>query len=772
MKLKNRIAFSFISLFLILSIIIFSLVLTSTRNDLQKHIGLNLQENVTYTAEKIDNFMTSRVKEFTLITHNPYLLNSVTHETSDYLATITNVYPFYDALHIVDDNGYIIASSKISNVNRHLNDTDSGQLGMNLAASKINPDFVIVSNYQKNAALTVQLTSGIGLHEFAHSEGESNDDHHHDHHEAKDAADKSKNTLIGIINTETIKQMVYRIDDKTIGNEYAYLVDDPGNILFTQDPTADLFTPHKDLGIESLQKKLEGDDFGYAVYTDSLGRKVISGYADLKEYGSNQAGDWSLMSTAPYDDIMKPLNDLMYKLFSIFFFSLPILIGVSIMIASRISKPIQELIGASKLIGVGQFLETSPVISNDEIGILSGSLFSMSNELKKKYIELDEAVARAEQNEKAKSRFLATMSHEIRTPMNGVLGMAQVLQKSQLDFEQAKQVKTIMDSGNHMMQLLNDILDFSKIEEGKLDLEQIDFSMDEIVGTLQSTYHTVAAEKGIEFNVVNYISEGSWYLGDKARIRQILFNLINNALKFTKHGSVSVKVVEHKVDEKGHHLSIAVTDTGIGITADRADAIFNPFTQEESSTTRNFGGTGLGLSIVKQLSQLMGGDVTIESQKGQGSTFTATFILDEGQEQEESDISFATLTDFKGMDVLIVEDNKVNQLVLKAFLQNRKITSDIAENGEVAIQMLKDKSYDLVLMDNHMPVMDGISAIKFIRKMDNKMSNVTIFACTADAFEDTRIAMLTAGANDVLTKPLKEDALLKALSKIEYKKES
>jgi len=575
--------------------------------------------------------------------------------------------------------------------------------------------------------------------------------------------------LISEVNVTELFDIVADIDQQTIGDEYAYLVDDPGNILITTDPGAELLSPHKDLGIESLQAKLEGDMDGYAIYMNADNRKVISGYADLGEYGAEMTGDWSLLATAPYDTIMAPLFDLFYKLLVLVSLCIPLIAWISYVIAKNITGPLTNLTKLTNDIGQGDFIDNLPIDRNCEVGTLGNALLNMSQSLEHKTLELQDAVDHARRSEKSKTRFLANMSHEIRTPMNGVLGMGQILTKTQLTEEQRTHLKTIMDSGNHMMALLNDILDFSKIEEGQLDLDEANFNLSDIAGSLASTYYTLGIEKGITFKVINNLEEDSWFLGDKARIRQVLFNLVNNALKFTKHGGVTVSFNKINIEDDIHTLSIAVSDSGIGIDSTRVSAIFDPFTQEESSTTRQFGGTGLGLSIVKQLLDLMNGHIQLESIKGQGSTFTVTIPLKQGESIDTIIPVNHDITDFAGLHVLIAEDNKVNQLVLSSFLKMRKISSDVVENGVEAIEQIQKKDYDLVLMDNHMPVMNGTDAIKAIRALPLNVSSLPIFACTADAYEDTRISMLKAGADYVLTKPLKEDTLLTALALLEKK---
>ena len=754
MLLKNKIALSFIGLIVFFWLTTTGIMFYSMQKQFETKTGLHLQHNVENAAKKVDNFMLKVQLYFELLSKSPLLALADHVEITNYFEDVIDTYPHYKSIYYVDTEGKIIAASESHTINDSI--------------------FSYAENIQTEFSKALTDPSHAYISPLTHLTDESNNSFQQRHFDFKlispvlePQTSKVIGVLVSEVNVSELFDIVADIDQQTIGDEHAYLVDDPGNILITTDPTAQLLSPHKDLGIESLQAKLEGDMDGYAIYVNADNRKVISGYADLGEYGAEMTGDWSLLATAPYDTIMAPLFDLFYKLLFLVSLCIPIIAWMSYVIAKNITGPLTNLTKLTKLtndIGKGDFINNLPIERNCEVGVLGNALLNMSQSLEHKTLELHNAVDHARRSEKSKTRFLANMSHEIRTPMNGVLGMGQILTKTELTTEQSTHLKTIMDSGNHMMALLNDILDFSKIKEGKLDLEETNFNLSDIAGSLASTYYTLAIEKGISFKVINHLEENSWFLGDKARIRQILFNLVNNALKFTKQGGVIVSFNESKTEGNTHSITIVVSDSGIGIDSSRSSAIFDPFTQEESSTTRQFGGTGLGLSIVKQLLDLMNGSIKLESIKGQGSTFTVTIPLQLGVSTETITPVSHDISDFAGLHVLIAEDNKVNQLVLASFLKMRKITCDVVENGAEAIAQVQKHHYDLILMDNHMPIMNGIDAINAIRALPLDIASLPIFACTADAYEDTRINMLEAGADYVLTKPLKEDALLAALS--------
>ncbi|MCW8333964.1 hybrid sensor histidine kinase/response regulator [Vibrio paucivorans] len=378
-----------------------------------------------------------------------------------------------------------------------------------------------------------------------------------------------------------------------------------------------------------------------------------------------------------------------------------------------------------------------------------------------KTIFLEAEKVKAQASTKAKSAFLATLSHEIRTPMNGVLGTAQILLKSDLNAEQRKHLNSLYDSGDHMMTLLNEILDFSKIEQGHLELDKTAFPLESIIGSINSVYHTLCTEKGLQFKVYSEIPHDRWYHSDKARLRQILFNLLNNAVKFTSRGFVEVYLKEH-YEEDQLYLDIRVRDTGIGISKDAQERIFRPFEQAESSTTRRFGGTGLGLAIVQQIVELNGGDIIVNSEVGIGTSFEVKLHIDEGT-PGSVEVPVHRKLNYQGLRVLIVEDNRTNTIIIETFMKNKNFTCECAENGEIALQMMAANHYDLVLMDNHMPVMDGVESISGIRAMSGEKSSVLIFGCTADVFKETRERMLGAGADYIVAKPIDESELDDAL---------
>ncbi|EIV1636701.1 response regulator [Vibrio parahaemolyticus] len=379
--------------------------------------------------------------------------------------------------------------------------------------------------------------------------------------------------------------------------------------------------------------------------------------------------------------------------------------------------------------------------------------------LKQLNSELEAETDKAERAAKAKSSFLAAMSHELRTPMNGVLGISQLIAEETKEPVTKEHIKVILDSGQHLMTILNDILDFSKVEENKLELEEAPFHLEQVLTPVCSAIQPLIDEKSIELIVENDVPNNTEFTGDCARLRQILFNLAGNAVKFTNEGHVLIRTELNSEDKQ---LLIIVSDTGIGIAPDKQGRVFNSFEQADSSTTRRFGGTGLGLAIVKKLTELMGGSITLKSVEGVGTQFIVTLPIPWNESEKPSPQHTPVQTrSTQNLRILLAEDNRVNALVAKGFCEKLGHTVDVAENGLVAVEKARDNDYDLILMDNHMPEMNGVEATRFIR--EKLRVKTLLFAYTADVFREAHDHFIAAGADHVLTKPLQRESFADAL---------
>ncbi|MBG4825293.1 response regulator [Pseudomonas aeruginosa] len=442
-------------------------------------------------------------------------------------------------------------------------------------------------------------------------------------------------------------------------------------------------------------------------------------------------------------------------------------------LAQRLSAPISTMGQAVEAIQSGDYKTSLPILDDGEIGALARHINNLASGLDRASREQEQAISQlisareeAEQANRAKSDFLAMMSHELRTPMNGVLGMLQLLETTEQTREQAEYTALATESTEHLLKVINDILDFSRIERGALELECIPFNLLELVQGSALVFQHSAQQRGLALELqIQAGLENIEVCGDPTRIRQILVNLLGNALKFTEEGAIHLSLEWQALDHDVLWLTCAVHDSGIGISPERLEHMFDAFQQADSSISRRYGGTGLGLAIARTLAERMGGTLQAESKEGSGSTFTLEIPLPFQQspahrQQAAGDAAPVAA----GQEILLVEDNPVNQTVIEAMLRSLGYRVTLVADGIQAVRSAERQRYDAILMDCRLPVLDGYSATREIRAQENGRQ-VPIIALTANALQGDRENCLQAGMNDYLAKPFKRAELQRILQR-------
>lgn len=371
--------------------------------------------------------------------------------------------------------------------------------------------------------------------------------------------------------------------------------------------------------------------------------------------------------------------------------------------------------------------------------------------LKEKNNELQLAKEKAEKASKARAEFLSTVSHELRTPLNAINGITHLLLEENPKESQLNYLTSLKFSGNYLLTFINEILEINRIESSTIETENITFNLKQLLGNIQSSLKELASINNNAFTIEVDPNIPDFLIGDPTKLSQIFLNLINNALKFTKNGEVKVSLAVNELNPEFTSIHFEVLDTGIGIPEEKIDAVFDSFSQGSIEINRKYGGTGLGLTIVKKLIDILGGKIKVESKVGKGSAFSFDLSfkigLDQNHYEKKAEFDDSILN---GLNVLLIEDNKINQMITKKMVENKGMICEVIDNGEDAIEAVKNNSYDLVLMDVHLPGINGTIATQTIRTFDKK---TTIIALTAISLNENRDMLLSYGMNDVITKP-------------------
>ncbi|MDF3933928.1 ATP-binding protein [Pseudomonas citronellolis] len=466
-------------------------------------------------------------------------------------------------------------------------------------------------------------------------------------------------------------------------------------------------------------------------------------------------------------------QEILFKASLLAFFALLLTLLLARRLARRLAAPISSMANAVQAIQTGDYQTSLPVLDHSEVGDLARHINNLARGLQQASKEQERAIGQlvaareeAEQANRSKSDFLAMMSHELRTPMNGVLGMLQLLETTELNHEQAEYSALATESTEHLLKVINDILDFSRIERGALELERIPFNLLELIqGSLQVFQHS-AQQRGLALRMdVQAGLDNLDVRGDPTRLRQILVNLLGNALKFTEEGAIRLEVRWQALDDEVLWLTCAVNDSGIGISPERLEHMFEAFQQADSSTSRRYGGTGLGLAIARTLAERMGGTLQASSEEGLGSTFTLEIPLPFQARRGGASVHAQRATEpATGQRVLLVEDNPVNQTVIEAMLRSLGYRVTLVGDGAQAVLTAEREEFDAILMDCRLPLLNGYEATRQIRALPERQ-RVPIIALTANALQGDREQCLESGMDDYLAKPFKRADLQKILQR-------
>ncbi len=774
MAMKTRLILGFGVAALLPLLLLTFFTITKITRYVEENTGNNFQQKTNLIAPEFDDLFQRVSSDLKVLTQSDVLERNDVRAIARYLSEAVAETPVTTALYFFDNTGTEIArSGSVPSTKRDIMD-----LGVKPGLFEI-----VINGQQSDVFYSDILTSENGGKDILIM---------------SPVTDDSNLVVIGVlvsrVSLSILEDIMQRLRTSLGTDAFSYLLQENGELL-TSPPRRSPTIAFDGFADAKAGRNIERDILRRAHQIGPIGRFVQMLPGDQKElvifhdigiqtFGSARA--WLLVIRVPWASITAPSIELARTITALAAAAIVIAMISGIWMARTFTRPLAKISESAAILmrhdtepssTIIDAISTGPkelVLLSQALSRASGSIASRTHDMEMARKAAEQAREEAERSSAARAAFLAIMSHEIRTPLNGMLGMIQLLEMNQkLTEQQAEYLLLARTAGESLLQILTDVLDLSKIESETFELEEVEFSIDEIIAPVLSIYQQTASDSvKIQYN--SMLDPDSRLLGDPIRIRQIVWNLVGNAVKFTPQGSVNIqsKIISASENTKAI-LSVSISDTGVGISDEDQEKILEPFNQADTSLTRSFEGVGLGLTIVQKLLSAMGGELSIVSKEGRGTMVNVDIPVTEidrkdgAQKEDDTITKTSDLDDHFQQTALVVDDNKLNAMVAAEILKKCGMHTFVANGGNEALEILNHQRVDFVILDQHMPIMDGSATAAAIRNHANlEVSQVIIIGLTADARTSNKQAMKRAGMNFILTKPIHYETLILTLTNI------